>query len=472
MKDKKRAKLGALALLLGGTLGLTMLASCDQSSSSQTGGEKVEDPNAPHYSITLDPNGGAFADGSTDVKVISVQEGFAIDWSQYELVWEGNDHLGWTYSESGKPFPGAREVKEDTTLKARWSATEEVITYDLTITIAGEDLTLAYEAGVYQFYYTGEIYGGYTKRGALYTVYADDLMALAKKDDGTKERALYRAESNYTEATGGEVYALFYNDGAFELFYKYMYQGKWDNYSMLMGYWTYKGYTPPYKAPEAPEFGQGNCMHRDWEVFYDAGSEEEPDVPVEEEKPEEATTAEDAKEVYVGTCSNTDTMRIVFFDDNTYQLQYDLAGQGMEGFYAVGTYKYSTDGELNVGVTLTDNGDGTASFTVDSNTYVVELDKLGITPKEEAVALYKALSTNSKTMIAIFNSDGTYDVKYDLSAMGSEGYYTVESHKWSYAGGVLSVEFDTKDLGDTIEFTVGENTYSVVKAELEAALNK
>lgn len=471
MKNKKRALLGALALMLGGTLGLSVLASCDKGGSSQTGGEKVEDPNAPHYTITLDPNGGAFADGSTEAKTISVQEGFAIDWSKYELVWEGNDHLGWIYSESGRPFPGAREIKEDTTLKARWSATEEVVSYDLTITIAEEELTLAYEAGVYQFYYTGEIYGGYTKRGALYTVYADELMALAKKDDGTKERTLYRAESNYTEATGGEVYALFYNDGSFELFYKYMYQGAWENYSMLMGYWTYKGYTPPFTAPEAPKFGQGICMHKDWEKFYDDG-EEEPEVPVEEEKPEEATTAEDAKEVYVGTCSNTDTMRIVFFDDNTYQLQYDLAGQGMEGFYAVGTYKYSTDGELNVGVTLTDNGDGTASFTVDGNTYVVQLDKFSVTPKEEASELYTAKSTNSKTMIAVFNSDGTYDIKYDLSAMGSSGFHTTESHKWSFVNGVLDVEVESEDKGDTIEFTTGGNTYSVVKAELEAAMNK
>lgn len=472
MKNKKRAMLGVLALMLGGTMSLGAFASCQGEGGSPTGGTKEEDPNAPHYSVTLDPNGGAFADGSTEKKTISVQEGFAIDWSKYGLEWEGNDHLGWTYAENGKPFPGARYVTEDTTLKARWSATEEKETYDLTITIAGEELTLAYEAGVYQFYYTGEIYGGYTKRGALYTVYEEELMANASKDDGSAKRILYRAESNYVEATGGEVYALFYNDGAFELFYKYMFQGKWTDYSMLMGYWTNKGYTPPYQAPEAPQASQGICMHEGWEVFYTV--EEKPsegETGETEEKPVEATTAEDAKEIYTGTCSNSETMRVVFFDDNTYQIQYDLSGQGSSGYYAVGTYAYSKDNGLDVGVTLTENEDGTLSFTVDQNTYVVDPVALGVPPKAEAKEIYTVSATNSKTMRVVFMSDGTYKVQYDLSGQGSSGYYTTETHKWKLTDGKLDVEVESVDKGDTVEFTTGGNTYAVTVAELAAARN-
>ena len=208
--------LAVLAMILSGCTSKT------QNPAAQTA--QQDDANAATFSVTLNPAGGAWADGSTDAVTVEVKEGKAIDFAAYTPALEGNDLLGW-YQQDGYPWPGARKVSGNVSLQAKWSATQVEATYDLVLTINGENETLEYENGVYQFTHVSSIYGGYAQRAGKYTVYEDELKAAIEADDGSVQRVLYHAGSNYIDATG-IIYAEFYNDGEFELYYDYVNAGE------------------------------------------------------------------------------------------------------------------------------------------------------------------------------------------------------------------------------------------------------
>lgn len=269
---KLRIKRLAAALLAAGCL--LSLAACNDTGETM-GPAETDDPNAATYAVTLNPNGGVWTDGSTEIVTVEVKEGKAIDFASYMPEYEGNTLYGW-YLSDGAPWPGARKVTGDVSLRAKWSVAEEEVTYDLVLTVNDEPITLEYDNGVYQFTYVSSIYGGYVQRSGKYTVYTDQLLANMEADDGTVRRVLYKAESNYIDSTGA-IYAEFYNDGEFELFYDYTTGGERTKYHMNTGYWTYTGYTPPFEptpleedtsgmglgAPLGP-YRLGRCADRRW----------------------------------------------------------------------------------------------------------------------------------------------------------------------------------------------------------------
>lgn len=264
----KRKTSRIVAVILTAALMFTLCACSDDgdTAAGQTA-SGADDKNAPVHTVTLDPNGGAWSDGSTDVREVEVREGHAVDFPSYMPQYEGNTLYGW-YQSDGSPWPGARKIAGDLTLKAKWSVAEEEVTYDLTLTLGGEPVTMEYENGVYQFTVVSSIYGGYAQRSGKYTLYMDDLKAAMDADDGTVQRVLYHAGSNYVDSTG-TIYAEFYNDGEFELYYDYVNGGIRTKYCMDTGYWTYVGYTAPFENTPIPvdESGMGyDSEHADWDT--------------------------------------------------------------------------------------------------------------------------------------------------------------------------------------------------------------
>ena len=267
MRKSKKFRIVLSALLL--TTAMAMLSACGSSNEdTKENNEPVaDDTNATSYTVTLNPNGGAFSEGSTDSISLQVKEGTAIDFANNEAVYEGNTLYGW-YQPDGSPWPGARKVTEDITLKAKWSeAEEEAEVLPLMLKIDDEEIIVEYENGVYQFNYVSYIYGGYAQRSAKYTIYEDELKTAAEQDDGSTGRVLCLVKSNYVDTTG-TIYGEFYNDGEFELYYEYTHEGKTTKYCMNTGYWTYEGYTAPLENTPIPvdESGMGyESAHLDWD---------------------------------------------------------------------------------------------------------------------------------------------------------------------------------------------------------------
>ena len=348
MKKKALKKwLGLFSLALISTMAMATFTSCDLSSLGLVGenseapaADDADDPNATHYTVTLDPCGGKFPSGKSNVREISVQEGKPINFTKYSVTMEGKTLLGW-YTEDGKPWPGNRRVTGDVKLKAKWSITEEVETYDLTMKFDGQDVRVLYEDGAYQFSYTGEIFGGYTKRPALYTIQEEAFKTAIANDAGTEGVVLYRAESNYVEATGGEVYALFFNDGTVELYYKFLYQSTWTNYNMKMGTWALEGYTPPMETPtdiiKNEIFGEtGGSVHGNWKNPY-----KKEDAPVEQ-----------AEVIYEVADAESPMYVLQFLSDKTYKFVMNYEYGETKGSLDVVTGAWSNDGEFELmGVT-------------------------------------------------------------------------------------------------------------------------
>lgn len=377
-----RKKLQIIAAAFLAVSLMLALVACDSGTpGNSTPVQATDDPNAPTHTVTLDPAGGAWSDGSTNAISVSVKEGKAIDFPSYMPEFEGNTLYGW-YQTDGSPWPGARKVTGDITLRAKWSVTVEEEVYKLVLTIDGEPVVMEYENGVYQFTFVSSIYGGYAQRAGKYTVYEDDLLAAMEADDGSVQRVIYLAESNYIDATG-TLYAEFYNDGEFELYYDYTNAGERTKYPMNVGYWTYEGYTAPFEntpIPEASQMGYESA-HANWDASLiggeTGGGEDPPESTLSPGS--DAEIPEPDEVIYTADATESETMKANFSANGTmaiYMTTYEtnidakyLWTAGEDGL--VITYNGAED---NIAV---DNGDGTYTFSDNyGNDYAVSLADL------------------------------------------------------------------------------------------------
>lgn len=356
---------------------LLVLTACDSEVKS-TDPVVTDNANAASYTVTLDPNGGMF-DGSGDKVEVTVKEGTAVDFAAYTPVYEGNTLYGW-YLSDGSPWPGARKVTGDVTLRAKWSVTEEEVTYKLALLNGEDPVSLEYDNGVYQFTIVSAIYGGYAQRSGKYTVFEDQLMSAVQADDGSVPRLLYRAESNYVDATG-TIYAEFYNDGEFDLFYDYTTGGDRTKYCMGTGYWTYEGYTPPFDPTPLAEdvIVDGHNMgapsaHTDWDVSLvdgDAAPSEQPSDNGAEPIPEAGEV------IFTADADNSETMKANFSENGVLAIFMSSYGANVDA-----TYLWSLDENGSLTIThaggpdnlAVDNGDGTCTLADDyENTYTIDV---------------------------------------------------------------------------------------------------
>lgn len=364
------------AMLAAGCL-LTLCA-CNETQ-NDPGPVSSVNANAASYTVTLDPNGGLF-NGSGDKVEVAVKEGTAVDFAAYTPTYEGNTLYGW-YLPDGSPWPGARKVTGDVTLRAKWSVTEEMVTYKLALLNGEDPVTLEYDNGVFQFTIVSAIYGGYAQRSGKYTVYEDELVAATKADDGSIPRLLYRATSNYVDSTG-TIYAEFYNDGEFDLFYDYTNAGERTKYCMGTGYWNYEGYTPPFEpTPLEPDvIMEGHNMgapsaHVDWDTSLVDG---ETAIPGEQPSEPGAEPIPEAGEViFVADADNSETMKANFSENGVMAIFMTSYGVNVDA-----TYLWSLDEDGSLTIThgnetdnlTTDNGDGTCTLEDDyGNTYTIDV---------------------------------------------------------------------------------------------------
>lgn len=467
------------------TLCLAVLLVVSLTACGETGGQNATTAptsavgDGTTYTVTLDPNGGVFADGTTEAITVTVNGGTVVDFQSNMPTYEGNTLYGW-YMPDGMPWPGAKKVDRDLTLTAKWSVTQEVEVYKLTLVSGGETITMEYDNGVYQFTKVSMIYGGYAQRSGKYTIREEDLLAAMQADDGTVGRVLYVAESNYIDATG-KLYAEFYNDGEFELFYDYTNDGKRTKYSMETGFWTYEGYTAPVAPVELPEDTNGVHSHENWDtsllpVEDDPGEATEPTEPVEvvfETIPGATILSVDALE--------SETMKLHFCENGVMTIFMTTYEMDIDKGY---TWSYSEEdgliinykgGEENLAV---DNGDGTYNLSDGyGNAYTIVLaDLQAVLPAPTTV--YTASASNSETMFLFFNDNHSVEVKYDLTSYGMAGQYsTVASGQWHYdaeaglevaiAGGMITM---TDDGAGNLTLEYGGNTYVIVIADLSAAI--
>ena len=483
-------RLLACLLLAALAVGLSSCAGTNKTA-QQTAAVQTAEEDSSVYKVTLNPAGGAWENGSTEPVTFEVKGGTPVDFASHTPALEGNDLLGW-YQQDGYPWPGARKVRSDISLRAKWSATEVEITYDLALTINGEKELLEYENGVYQFTHVSSIYGGYAQRAGKYTVYEEDLKNAIKADDGSVQRVLYHAGSNYIDATG-TIYAEFYNDGEFELFYDYTNAGERTKYCMNTGYWTLAGYTPPFEATPIPvdETGMGYVSaHLDWDKSLTGEQEEE---PKEEEKAEEKAPDLETlpgETIYTAEAAGSDTMKANFCDNGVMAVFITSYGVNVDAKYL---WSFDENGQL----VLTYNGaeenilktgeDGKLTFEDGyGNSYSVDAEALKAAVKEP-VKIYTASSVNSKTMFVFFYDNHTATVNFDLSSFGQAGsYHVTASGQWKIGENGLEMVMDGKKVEFTggvdqqkpeessITFPVAENTYSVsplffTKGEAEAA---
>ena len=416
------------------------------------------------WSVTLNPAGGVWPDGTTEAVTFTVPAGTKIDFAAHTPSLEGNDLLGWYYA-NGQPFPGARKVTENVSLWAHWSASQVEVTYDLVLTTAsGEKLTLEYENGVYQFTQVSMIYGGYAQRAGKYTLYEEELRTAMAGDDGSASRVLATAGSNYIDATG-TIYAEFYNDGEFELYYDYTNAGARTKYCMETGYWTLAGYTAPLANTEIPvdETGMGyTSAHVDWDRSllvsdadtYAAAEKEAAAQAGEDTEGQAEATAEPEKEftvqpgvvIFTADAANSDTMKLWFYDNGLMSVYFTSFTYEMDKDYI---WAFDEEGNL----TITWHGEGDALNTVadgvctmadtHDNTYSFSVADLAAAVPEKA-ELLTIPATNSDTMKVVLYSNHTCAELFDLSGFGQEGqFYAVSSGTWSEAeDGQLSLALD------------------------------
>ncbi len=480
MRLNNHHRMLAILVLLG--LLCAVLSGCTGSggtTATGTSSAKNDSENAAVYKVTLNPAGGAWSDGSSEAVTVEVKKGTPIDFASYTPAMEGNDLQGW-YKADGSPWPGARKVKEDVSLRAKWSATEMEVTYDLALTINGEKEILEYEGGVYQFTHVSSIYGGYAQRAGKYTIYETDLKNAIAADDGSVQRVLYHAGSNYIDATG-TIYAEFYNDGEFELYYDYTNAGERTKYCMNTGYWTLEGYTPPFEATPIPvdETGMGyTSAHLDWDKTLTGEAEEETEKAeetAEAKAPDIETLPGDI--IYTADATASDTMKANFCDNGVMAVYITSFDANVDAKYL---WSFAEDGSL----VLTYNGgeenilvtdeNGALTFTDGyNNTYAVDAEALKAAVKEPT-KIYTASSVNSKTMFVFFYDNHTFTVNFDLSSFGQAGqFHVTKSGQWKLgaehiemvAGGqkveLTAVLDKTHPENNQITFPVDENTYAL-----------
>lgn len=486
MQKKTRSTFRVYMVLLLAVCCLISMSACGQNAKPDDENRNEVDSNAATYSVTLNPNGGVFADGTTDAVTIYVKEGTAIDFPSYMPAYEGNTLYGW-YQADGSPWPGARKVTQNISLKAKWSVAVEEVTYALVLVINDEPVYLEYDNGVYQFTHVSAIYGGYAQRSGKYTVYEEDLLAAANADDGSVQRVIYHAESNYIDATG-LIYAEFYNDGEFELYYDYTNAGQRTKYKMDTGYWYYEGYTAPFEpTPLEEDTGMGApSAHIGWdrslldEKYAQYSESGETEQPGETEESAAEFTVFEGEVVYTADAVNSETMKAKFSSNGSMAIHMTTYGVNVDEKYIWSkndqhgftiTYNGGTD---NI---ATDNGDGTYSFKDEyDNTYTVVLEDL-LAAVGEPVRLYTATATNSKTMLVYFYDNGSFNIMFDLTSFGMKGQYSaIGNGQWRYgeeAGLEVAVNgllLELTENGEMLEFTTSDNTYAVNVAELTAAM--
>lgn len=455
------------------------------------------DPNATYYTVTLDPNGGAFSDGTTEKKEIQVKEKDKIDFSAYEVFYEGNEMYGWYYTD-GSPFPAARKITENITIKAKWSVAEEKQEVGLTlIDYVNTVLSVDYEDGVYQFYKNSPIYGGYAQRGGKYTVYEDELKAaLAANAGSEKAVCVYTAKSNYRDTTGG-CYAEFFNDGSIELIYDYTYGTERTKYTMEVLAYTIEGVTMPFTTPALPDIS-GSAM--DDNGNYNASALASKSVhyadnaaaliggpgtlenPFEDDEPEEpgdvvlsAKAEVDDESVFVRYAANngSTTMFLQFNRDGTFACLFDTSAYGVVGFHTTGSGTWTiAGGELIMegygslttedGVCVFDDGGGN-TYAFASSDFIPVLSEI-VDVDDDTVFVRYAANNGSTTMFLQFNRDGSYTVKmnygnYGLVDIGVKGTWTIADGALALVGGgTMTEQFGVYTFedgnGNTFAFTV------------------
>lgn len=429
----------------------------------------------PDHTVILDPNGGAFADGSTEPVTLTVADGEKIDFASWMPTWEGNTLYGW-YMSDGKPFPGARKVTQDLTLKAKWNVEEEEVVYDLVLTIDDQPVVMEYEANVYQFTYVSQIYGGYAQRAGKYTLYENELRDAIAQDDGSEGRLLAVATSNYVDATG-TIYGEFYNDGEFELFYDYTNNGERTKYCMNVGYWTLKDYTPPMPAqeivPVENNFGFASA-HSDWPQIGAAAEadsgEGEAAAGEQAEAGEEAATEEEApwvawpgETIFTADATESETMKLHFAANGIMGIYFSTVDMVIDNAY---TWAFDEEGSLSIKYR---GGEEPVSSVTDGvcelqdnygNAYTFSVDELKAAIPEKAER-FTCNASNSDTMTCTFFDDQSFEIHFDLAGFGMEGYSVVSVGSWATDdAGTLQLALS----GQAVEitdgtFTIDGNTY-------------
>lgn len=462
---KKQWVCGLLAVAMAGSV--TALSGC----SSQQAGSTAETAavSTETFTVTLDPNGGAFSDGSTEPKTISVQGGTAIPFGDYALTQEGDTHIGWYYTD-GKPWPGARKVTGDETLVAKWTKTKEKVVYPITLTNSlGDEVPLQEDNGIYQFTVVSDIYGGYAQRLGTYTLNLEDLQAAIDADDGSTGKLLLRCASNYTDATG-TLYAEFYNDGTYDLYYDYTMDGNRTKYCMETGDWTLDGYTAPITPGEIPE-EMGESRHTGWDADYEQATAES--AAAEEEETVDIVTIP-GESFYEVDADNSDTMKLRFDSNHVATIYMTSHDVNVDAKYL---WKYSAQNGLVVNYNgsednaLTIDGDNATLSDAFGNTYTFSVQAV-VDAIPEGTELFTAKATNSDTMQAVFYADNGVMIQFDMTSYGMAGQFAdVAPGQWSAGDDGLQIvingtEMELAETSDGSEFTYDGNTYAISADDL------
>ncbi len=465
MQSKKSKTFLAVCMFLSCA---TFLTGCDSNPETGNSGDDTEEIDT-WYTVSLNPNGGTFSDGTTDTKVIQVGENHAIDFSSYEVTYEGNVLYGWYY-ENGSPWPGARKVTEDVSLIAKWNVAEEEVEVDLDIWNDDDThLTVKEEAGIYQFSKTSPVYGGYVYRTATYSIAHDDLVyAIENVETDGKAQCVIHAESSYSDATGS-CYAEFFNDGVVELVYDFAYGGSQRKYCMESYYYSIEGVTFPYETPDSLADSGTSTHYADNDEALAGGpgcnTDDSDDTGDEADADNLAKDYVKGKVIYTASSTNSQTMTAAFTDNGLIYLQYSGYNTG-----TIYSYSYSADTDLVItntsdssSIAVSEAESGTYTFSDGTNTYsVTETELAAAIPTSSVITTITA--SNTTTMQLAFNSNHTWDIQYDLSSMGYTGWYTTQSGTWNYdstdgfqlggSGITLSIDSD-----EVYTLSDGTNTY-------------
>lgn len=456
---KKQWAYGLMAVVMAGSAVILPGCSSRTSAGAAAQATTAEAVKAEDYEVTLDPNGGAFADGSTEAKTITVTGGTTIPFAEYALTKEGDTHIGWYYTD-GAPWPGARKVSGSLQLVAKWTKTVEKVVYPLVlINGTGDEVAMQADNDMYQFTVVSQIYGGYAQRMGTYTLNLKDLQAAIDADDGSTGRLLVTCPSNYKDSTG-TLYGELYNDGTYDLYYDYTNAGERTKYCMETGTWTLDGYTAPITPDAIPE--DESSRHVGWEsVNGDTATAETAEAPEFVTIPGEC--------FYEVNAENSDTMKLEFCSNG-------VATIFMTTYNATVDGKYLWNYDEKSGLTMTYNGGEENVVTVDGDTATLT-DNYGNTynfsVKEltdaipERTQLFTAKATNSETMQTVFYADGSLTIQFDLTAYGQAGAFAdVASGQWGVSDGVFRLaiggtEIELSETTDGFEFAYDGNTYAV-----------
>lgn len=488
-------------ILLSSAFLVTAFASCGGTAGNDPS-KGDEDANATYYTVTLDPNGGAFADGTSETKTIQVKEKGKINFADYGVTWEGNEMYGWYYTD-GTPFPAARKITENIVIKAKWSAAEIKEEIGLALRdYLNNEISPDYDDGVYQFYKNSPIYGGYAQRGGKYTIYEDELKAaLEENKNSEKAVCVYTIKSNYKDSTGG-CYAEIFNDGTMELIYDFTNGGERTKYTMEVLAYTLKGVTMPFETPALPDVS-GKAMDDNGNVNVDAlasksvhykdneealkggpGTLEDPFAGDEEEtggaglSEKVDTSSDESILVRYGANNGSKTMFLQFNVDQTFAVLFDTTAYGQVGFHTTGKGTWTIEngqmkmegyGELTLtdGVYLFDDKGGN-TYAFASTDFLPALSEIDDTSDDDSIVIRVGANNGSKTMFLQFNQNGSYTVKMNymgngLVDVGKKGTWKIEEGKL-----VMTGDGEMKEKFGVYEYADGNgNTYGFVLFDVE-----